>query len=106
VRIGYAIEGVKIANEGESPSGDGSRMSGIPSAPEGKTHKCELKLFWTAIMPVQNRPPCRFRTKAGAGPRLWRGAGGLARARPRERGRAPASVPQLPFGCQPQPCPL
>ncbi len=50
VRIGYAIEGVKIANEGESPSGDGSRMSGIPSAPEGKTHKCELKLFWTAVM--------------------------------------------------------
>ena len=57
-------------------------------------------------MPVQNRAPCRLRTTAGYRPRLWRGAEGLVRARPRERGRAPAAVPQPPFGRQPQPRPI
>ncbi len=54
-------------------------------------------------MPVQNRPPCRLRPTAGSGPRLWRGAGDLVRARPRQRGRAPAAGPQPPFGRQTQP---
>jgi hypothetical protein len=57
-------------------------------------------------MPVQNRRPCRLRTTAGSRPRLWRGAGGLRRARPRQRGRAPSAVPQPPFGHQPQPHPV
>ena len=55
-------------------------------------------------MPVQNRLPCRLQPTAGSGPRLGRGAGGLVRVRPRERGRAPASGPPPPFGRQPQPC--
>ena len=54
-------------------------------------------------MPVQNGPPCRLRTRAGSGPRLGRGAGGLRRARPRQCGRAPSAVPPPPFGRQPQP---
>ena len=54
-------------------------------------------------MLVQNRAPCRLRTTAGSGPRLWRGSGGLRRARPRKRGRAPASGPEPTFGRQAQP---
>ena len=57
-------------------------------------------------MPVQNRALCRLRTTAGSGPRLWRGAWGLRRARPRERGRAPSAVPRPPFGRQARPRPI
>ncbi len=58
------------------------------------------------LTPLQNRPPYRLRTTAGSGPRLWRGAGGLRRARPRQRGRAPSAAPPPPFGRQPQPRPI
>jgi len=61
---------------------------------------------WTGmpvIMPVQNKLLCRLQLTAGSWPRLGRGDGGLRRARPRQRGRAPSAGPQPPFGRQPQP---
>ena len=78
-------------------------LDGVPARmtliPKGERH------FRDEVEPmlVQNRAPCRLRTTAGSGPRLWRGAGGLRRARPRNRGRAPSAVPPPPFGRQPQP---